>query len=191
MTSVPTILTVCTGNVCRSPLLERLLQREVDAELGGGAVAVRSAGTQALVGRAMDDRSADLLRELGGDPSGFTARALDEKLVEQAALVLTATPEHRSRVVQLDPRALRHTFTVHEFTALVSAIPEGELPRWEDPESAVANLAQSARAHRGAAGRMTTSGLIDPFRQKDEVYAALGQQVRDVWPGLARAFRRN
>lgn len=190
MTAAPTMLTVCTGNVCRSPLLERLLQREVDAAHGVGALAVRSAGTRALVGQAMDERSAKLLLEFGGDPSGFTARLLTESLVEQADLILTATPEHRSRVVQLDPRALRRTFTVHEFTALVNAIPTTELPRWGSPADAVVELGATARAQRGKAGRPATAGLVDPYRQRDEVYAELGQQVREVWPGLARVFGR-
>lgn len=184
----PTVLVVCTGNVCRSPLLERLLQREVDAAHGAGAVAVRSAGTRALVGSAMDDRSAQLLRRLGGDPEGFAARSLTDQVVAGADLVLTATPEHRSDVVRLDPRALRRTFTVHEFAALADAVPARDRPGWEDPAEALAGLARSARAQRGTVGRPSSSGLVDPYRRSDEVYAALEQQVREVLPALARAL---
>ncbi|WP_446740540.1 arsenate reductase/protein-tyrosine-phosphatase family protein [Ornithinimicrobium sp. CNJ-824] len=43
------ILVVCTGNVCRSPLVERLLQQGLDERWGPGAFEVRSAGTGALV----------------------------------------------------------------------------------------------------------------------------------------------
>ena len=87
--SVPVLLTVCTGNVCRSPLLERLLQQHLDRSLGPGAVAVRSAGTAARVDSGMDERSARLLRDLGGDPEGFTSRRLTASMVREADLVLT------------------------------------------------------------------------------------------------------
>lgn len=190
MSVTPTILVVCTGNVCRSPMLERLLQREVDAAHGSGVVSVRSAGTRALVGSPMDERSAQLLERLGGDPEGFAARALSEQVVAGADLVLTATPEHRSAVVSLDPRALRRTFTVHELAALCSAVPDDRLPRWEEPAGALAALAEAARARRGEVGRPPTTGLVDPFRRSDEVYAELEQQVREVLPDLARALRQ-
>ncbi|MCC7128594.1 MAG: hypothetical protein IT192_07250, partial [Microbacteriaceae bacterium] len=45
-TDVARILTVCTGNICRSPLAEALLAKE----LKGLPVAVESAGTGAIDG---------------------------------------------------------------------------------------------------------------------------------------------
>ena len=44
------ILVVCTGNVCRSPYIERRLRHE----LAGTGIEVTSAGTRALVGHDMD-----------------------------------------------------------------------------------------------------------------------------------------
>src|SRR5450759_4050488 len=46
------ILIVCTGNICRSPFIERLLQHELDSPGNGfeQGIIVRSAGTGALVG---------------------------------------------------------------------------------------------------------------------------------------------
>ncbi|MDQ3422084.1 MAG: low molecular weight phosphatase family protein, partial [Actinomycetota bacterium] len=55
------MLVVCTGNICRSPLAERLLQRR----LGDRAV-VRSAGVQGLEASAMDPYAAAQLERLGG-----------------------------------------------------------------------------------------------------------------------------
>ncbi|HSP60467.1 MAG TPA: low molecular weight phosphatase family protein, partial [Ornithinimicrobium sp.] len=59
------ILVVCTGNVCRSPLVERLLQDGLDERWGTGRFVVRSAGTGALVDHPMDERSAEVLTGLG------------------------------------------------------------------------------------------------------------------------------
>lgn len=188
--SAPTILTVCTGNVCRSPLLERMLQRDVDGAHGPGRVAVRSAGTGALVGAPMDERSAEILVGLGGDPTGFVARRLTAELVSDAALVLAATPTHRSQVVQLDPRALRRTFTAQEFAGLVAAVPDEDLPTWEEPATALAELCTAARAARGAATRPAGDGLVDPYRQPDAVYDRLRAQVVELRPLLARGLAR-
>ena len=86
------VLVVCTGNVCRSPYVHRLLV----AELGAG-VRVASAGTGALEGYPMDRRAAERLRRAGGDPEGFVARQVDEEILDGADLVLTATRAHRGQ----------------------------------------------------------------------------------------------
>lgn len=46
-----TILFVCTGNVCRSPLAELLLRQSINTPY----IATLSAGTQALVGHQMPE----------------------------------------------------------------------------------------------------------------------------------------
>ena len=53
------ILTVCTGNICRSPAVERLLTRKL-----GPTVSVSSAGTHALVGHPIAEPMASLLRNM-------------------------------------------------------------------------------------------------------------------------------
>lgn len=52
-----TVLFVCVGNVCRSPLAERLLRGRPQERLGdlSDAVIVESAGTRAMAGQPMDE----------------------------------------------------------------------------------------------------------------------------------------
>ena len=71
----------------------------------------------------MDASAAAQLRRLGGDPDGFTGRALQDEYVERADLVLTATTLHRVAVLRAVPQALRRTFTLLEFAHLVEAVP--------------------------------------------------------------------
>ena len=61
------ILIVCTGNICRSPFIERLLQCHLDERRPGSerGIRVRSAGTGALTGSAMDERAAAQLVAYG------------------------------------------------------------------------------------------------------------------------------
>ncbi|MGD8148913.1 low molecular weight phosphatase family protein [Ornithinimicrobium sp. Y1694] len=184
------ILVVCTGNVCRSPMVERLLQAALDQRYGAGLVPVSSAGTGALVGSAMDERSAELLAQLGGDDEGFTARAITEPIVAGAQLVLTATRDHRASVVRLHPRAMRRSFTVRELGLALAAVPEQELPTADDPLERLTEVAELGNRLRGAHLPATPEDLdlTDPFRQPDEVYRELRGQVEAALPGLLRGL---
>lgn len=110
------VLVVCVGNVCRSPVGERLLAARLDP----ARFEVASAGVRALAGSAMDEHSFALLEEYGANAEGFTARQLGPAMVKDADLVLTATREIRGRVLEESPGALRRTFTVRELAALIA-----------------------------------------------------------------------
>lgn len=183
------VLTVCTGNVCRSPLLERVLQRELDRRWGPGTHEVSSAGTHALVGHPMDERSAGVLRAFGGSPDGFVARRLTGRMVAEADLVLVATTNHRRLVLREHPPALRHTFTFREFAALADAAghelpPDRDLP----PPERLRALARVLIARRGP-GVVPEPDIIDPYRQADEVYRLMQEQVAQALPSALRALR--
>src|SRR5664279_2530252 len=87
------ILIVCTGNICRSPFIERLLHRQLDEHRPRFAqrILVHSAGTGAVTGSAMDKCAAAQLLAHGGDPTGFRARDLTPDLIAESDLILTAT----------------------------------------------------------------------------------------------------
>lgn len=184
----PRILVVCTGNVCRSPLIERLLRPALRQAFGPGAVAVESAGTGALVDAPMDEQAAGVLRDLGGDPTGFVARHLTEPMVARATLVLTATRAHRAAVVRLHPRALRYTFTVRELAALVELVDAASLP--EEPGPRLTRLTELAREQRGRLARRDPEDLdvTDPYRQPDHVYAQMREQVEPAVAALLQAL---
>ncbi|QGF24213.1 low molecular weight phosphatase family protein [Raineyella fluvialis] len=114
------ILTVCTGNICRSPAAEFLLRRGL-----GAGVVVESAGVAALVDRPVDPQMAERLRAGGVDTDGFRARYLTPELIERADLVLAMTRDHRAEVVTAVPRALGRTFTLTEYAAALEQWTEG------------------------------------------------------------------
>src|SRR4051794_35150893 len=102
---------VCTGNICRSPLMERLFVARLQAKLPAPQAArfeVGSCGTWGLDGWAMEPAAAETLTGLGGDPVGFQARAMTAALLD-ADLILVATREHRRLVVTEAPSALSRT----------------------------------------------------------------------------------
>lgn len=184
------ILLVCTGNVCRSPLLERLVAKALDERFGAGAVPVRSAGTLGLVGQPMDERAAAVLRDLGGDPDGFVARRLTEPMISSASLVLTATREHRAQVARMHPRAMKRAFTFRELAHILTHLPDEALPQDTDPLERVAALARTATEHRGRHRPASPDDLdiTDPFRREDAVYALMREQVAEAVPAVLRGL---
>lgn len=179
-------MVVCTGNVCRSPYIERLLT----VGLRGLDIEVSSAGTRALAGRPMDAGSARLLKDAGITTDDFVARQLTATMLAEADLVLTATREHRREVVQLEPRALRFAHVIDDFSDLVAAADLRHPSFMESPgASVVAKLAARAQSARGevAARVAEDSGIVDPFRQDESVFAAMSQQVGEVLPRIIRA----
>ena len=94
------ILLVCTGNICRSPLAEALLRRDLTAR-GFPEIEVGSAGTGAWDGAPASEGAYLVGLERGLDLSGHRARLLTRELVEGADLVLTMARHHRARVEEL------------------------------------------------------------------------------------------
>ncbi|SER71850.1 protein-tyrosine phosphatase [Tranquillimonas rosea] len=73
MSDTPSVLFVCLGNICRSPLAEAAFRAA--AERAGLEVEVDSAGTGAWhLGDAPDPRAQAIAREHGLDISGYRAR---------------------------------------------------------------------------------------------------------------------
>ena len=72
MSDAPRILVVCTGNLCRSPLVEALLRRELAAE--GIDAEVSSAGLAAPLGASPDRRLRRVAGDLGVDVDDHRSR---------------------------------------------------------------------------------------------------------------------
>ena len=169
------VLFVCIGNVCRSPVGERLLAARLPAD----RFAISSAGVGAMVGYAMSKYAAAELEGFGGSPKGFAARQLTPEMIEEADLLLTATRDLRSAVLSDAPGALRRTFTILEFAAL-SAMGEGSTPE---------ELVRWAGAHRSAAGNVEQD-VPDPFRRGSEAHAAAASAIHDAVQQIAKGLDR-
>ena len=107
-----TILFLCTGNVCRSPMAEALFRRAVS---GRGDFRVLSAGLGAVDGQPPTPHSVRAMDELGMDISAQRSRMLTVDLVREADLILGMTHGHVDTVVLLYPPAAEKTFLLREF----------------------------------------------------------------------------
>ncbi|MEV7006426.1 hypothetical protein [Streptosporangium sp. NPDC051022] len=167
------ILFVCTGNLCRSPLAERLAA----AALGRyPAFRVSSAGTRAEPGRQMAEHTRRVLVRLGGDPEGFVSRPLTTELVAAADLVLTATTGHRAESVAGHLPAAGRAFTVAEFGALARAVPPEAVVGHDDPVRRARALLDEVRALRGLV-RVERPDIPDPYGRSRWAHRRAGRTI--------------
>ena len=100
------ILVVCLGNVCRSPVAEFLFRRD----LGDRDIRVSSAGLGALVGSPMEENAIALLKERGIDATEHRARQLEPSMLREADLILAMERRHLNSLVRLAPEASGKAF---------------------------------------------------------------------------------
>ncbi|GAA1966119.1 low molecular weight phosphatase family protein [Terrabacter lapilli] len=183
------VLVVCTGNVCRSPYIERRLAQL----LHGTGIEVSSGGTGALVGSPIDPGSVAQLRQRDAETEGFKARQLTAEMIAHSDLVLTATRAHRAEVVRLSPRAMARCFTLADFAHLVadaSADEMDELDETDPGASWVARVAALAASRRGLVPPLplSESDIPDPYRQGPEAFAVMADAVENLLPAVEQAL---
>lgn len=180
------VLFVCTGNVCRSALAERVFTARVQTA-ALGPVDASSAGVRALAGRPMTPRTAQLVREYGGEADGFVARQLSGAELLRADLVLGMTQAHCAQATRMEPSVFARTFALREFAracarAEVSAAPGGS--HWSDL------LAAAVQQRReGSLLPSHDDDVVDPYRQADEVYVEMASRVIPAIDALVRPGR--
>jgi len=107
-----TILFLCTGNVCRSPMAEGLFRHAVK---GRGDFRVLSAGLGAMDGQPPTHFSVQAMREIGLDISQQRSRALTADMVRAADYIFGMTHSHVDTVALLYPQQAEKTFLLREF----------------------------------------------------------------------------
>ncbi|MDM4720532.1 phosphotyrosine protein phosphatase [Micromonospora sp. WMMA1363] len=197
-----TVLHVCMGNICRSPMAERLLVLAVRARLqrrGSGPdraddlLYSHSAGTGGWhAGEEMNPPAARQVAGRGGSVEGFAARKLRSDHIDAADLVLTATADQQEYVVALRPDAAARTFVLGEFGRLLAAVDLADLPPADTHPDAVyaRGVALVAAAHAARAGTtaLSTDDLDDPWGRGDQCFSRVADEIEEVVDPLAAAL---
>ncbi|HMR48015.1 MAG TPA: hypothetical protein PKE40_02295 [Arachnia sp.] len=170
------VLTVCIGNICRSPLAEQLLR----AKLGSPYV-LGSAGLFAAHGHPMDPLSAERSLRYGGNPEGAVGEQLTDEHAQWAHLILTMTQSQRDELVQRHPRAALRTFTLAEFAALAERTMDGDpAPR--------ARISRATGA-RGSSRLSREDDVPDPINASVEVHDRVAAQIAGYVDRIVAALR--
>ncbi len=122
------ILTVCLGNICRSPMAEGILRQL--AHDRGLAITTDSAGTGDYhVGEEPDSRAMDCMDEHGVSIRDLRARQFKASDFEEFDLILAMDASNLSNMLKLAPDAL----AVKNARLVMDFAPDHELREVPDP----------------------------------------------------------
>ena len=106
------VLFVCTGNICRSPIAEgifrQLLGNRKDIE-------VASAGVHAVHGQPPSLYAVQVCEEEGVDISGLRSQPLTAALIDRATHIFAMTGAHLETIQMLFPDGAEKSFLLREF----------------------------------------------------------------------------
>ena len=106
-----TVLFVCTGNTCRSPMAEQIFNEQA-RDLSAHAL---SAGLDAKSGSPINPQVADALTRLGYNPTEHSSTLVSTEAVEEADVILTFTQDQKNELGQRFPAAIEKLFTISEY----------------------------------------------------------------------------
>jgi len=98
-----TVVFVCTGNTCRSPMAKALLDEAAAAKRLD--IVAESAGLSANGGAPATDNACAAMRKLGLDISSHRSGRLTREMVDGADLILAMSAVHRGRIAASFPEA--------------------------------------------------------------------------------------
>lgn len=195
------VLMVCTGNICRSPLMEGLVRDRLQIlatalEAPGDFMSVTSSGLGALVGSPADPLVLDLSRPLKTDLSQHRARQFESEQAESAHLILAASRAQRDEINELAPTAGSRCFTLAEFADLVGQMgesgllepPTAPLRRPTRISRHLQQLVAEANAERLNRTTENSDDVEDPYKQSPETHLRVAHQINQLCNGIASGF---
>src|SRR5437667_4150361 len=109
---VKSVLFVCTGNICRSPIAEGLFRRLLGNRKD---IEVASAGVHAVRGQPPSLYAVQVCEEEGVDISGLRSQPLAAALIDQATHIFAMTGAHLETIQMLFPDGAEKSFLLREF----------------------------------------------------------------------------
>jgi protein-tyrosine phosphatase len=201
MTMPFTVLHVCMGNICRSPMSERLLvlaaaQRlaklDPTADLGALLRSV-SAGTGGWhEGEEMNPPAARQILLRGGTADGFLARKLTSGHLQEADLIVVATTDQLDYVHALVPEVAARTFVLGHLGRLLAGADTADLPPVSVEPAAFADRAGAVVALADRARESTPAGydddLDDPWGRGDQTFSRVADEIDEAVYALVDAL---
>lgn len=195
------IMTVCTGNICRSPLAALVIASRL-SDLG---IVAYSAGVRGLADAPMTADAVDLAVARGipaADAARHRSRFLTERHLAGPDLILAMTRDHRRAIAELAPARLRSTFTVREFARLAASLTDAQIRAAAadavadaDGQDASARLRAASALLAGQRGLLVPPAdpldddVVDPYGRSRATYELSGAQLDPAIDQVERVVR--
>jgi protein-tyrosine phosphatase len=202
-----TVLHVCVGNICRSPMAERLFALALRQRVGDNVdqfYISHGAGTGAWhEGEPMNPPAAAQLRRRGADADGFSARKVSRAMIDVSDLILCATAEQVDFVLRLRPEAHPRVFVLGEFGRLLAGVDLRVLPPAADTVEvardrgvALVHAVDTLRGGGAIWGSVASrrkpphrsDDLADPYGENDDAFTKIADQIERTVVPLAIAL---
>ncbi len=164
------VLTVCTGNICRSPAMEFSLERA-----WGDDAAVSSGGTMAATGWHVPAPMREAEEAAGLTVPEHDPAQLDVAMIEAQDLVLVAARSHKEWIERHVGAVPTNTFLLTEAAALATIARRPVGDSRSDRIRTAASLLSAARSMDDA----QHSDIDDPYLHGDEAYVRAMEEIAE------------
>lgn len=118
MNKMFTIMFVCTGNTCRSPMAEGALRVLLEKEDTKNNYEILSSGTSAATGFPATLYAIEAAKIWDADISGHLSQGLSSELLDSADLIIAMTPSHYAEILRLRKDVAPKTYLFKNFPEL-------------------------------------------------------------------------
>jgi len=158
------IIFVCTGNTCRSPMAQGLMQQALE-EQGIKSVEVKTAGVLTIPGLLPTQEAVQVMDSASIDIRKHRSAQLTPEMIRKADLILGMTPFHVQATIRTSEVANGKTFLLKEYT-------KSDLKNFQITDPMGATLEVYKRVFR------EIKLSIDRLMEMDVVHAPLDQALQ-------------
>lgn len=115
---MPSVIFICTANICRSPMAAAIFRNIVDEVEKGDEWRVESAGVWGMDGSPAASGSQNAVRKWGLDLRGHRARSVSRELLENFDLILTMEQGHKEALKWQFPELGERIFMMSEIVGV-------------------------------------------------------------------------
>ena len=108
------IMFICTGNICRSAMAHRMLEKRVK-DLKRNDIEVHSCGVFAYNGDRPTSQGIEVMKSYEVDLTSHRATNIHNSNIEDMDIILCATTSHKNNVINMYPNLEEKIFTMKEY----------------------------------------------------------------------------